>query len=145
MTGPEAPEPGAHERGASERGASEPRGFESDASEPDYDAPRRDPLRALRKTIAQTVVVFTIPFVFAIGRAVFGLGKLKVDRSPAAWTVWGIGVALMVAASVLAVQALRGKAPAALGERAAWLAGGVWVLGLVFAFVYSQMVPVPTR
>ncbi|GAA3457252.1 hypothetical protein [Dactylosporangium matsuzakiense] len=107
--------------------------------------PRRDPWRALRKTVAQIVVVFTIPFVFAIGRAALGLNKLKVDRSPADWTVWGIGIALMVAASGLAIQALRGKAPAALGERAAWVAGGVWLLGLVFTIVYSQMVPPPVR
>ncbi|WP_433216821.1 hypothetical protein ACQP00_08515 [Dactylosporangium sp. CS-047395] len=109
------------------------------------DRPRRDPLRALRRTIAQTTVVFTIPFVVAIGRAAFGAGKIKIDRTPADWTVWGIGVALMVAASALAIQSLRGKAPAALGERAAWLAGAVWLLGLVFAIVYSQMVPAPTR
>ena len=107
--------------------------------------PRRDPWRALRKTVAQIVVVFTIPFVFAIGRAAFGLTKLKVDRGPADWTVWGVGVALMVAAAALAVQALRGKAPAALGERAAWVAGGVGLLGLVFTAVYSQMVPPPAR
>ncbi|MER7282335.1 hypothetical protein ABT369_48680 [Dactylosporangium sp. NPDC000244] len=107
--------------------------------------PRRDPLRALRKTVAQTVCVFTIPFVFAIGRAALGFTKLKVDRSPAAWTVWGIGIALMLAASALAVQTLRGKAPAALGQRAAWVAGGVWLAGLAFTIVYSQMVPPPTR
>jgi hypothetical protein len=106
--------------------------------------PRRDPWRALRKTIAQVVVVFTIPFVFAIGRAALGFSKLKVERTTAAWTVWGIGVALMVAASALAVQALRGKAPAALGDRAVWAAGGVWLVGLLFAVVYAEMVPAPT-
>jgi hypothetical protein len=106
--------------------------------------PRRDNWRAVRKTVAQIVVVFTIPFVFSLGQAAFGLTRLKVDRSPAAWTVWGIGIAVMVAASALAIQQLRGKAPAALGKRGAWLAGGLWLVGLVFAFVYSQMVPAPT-
>jgi hypothetical protein len=108
------------------------------------DPPRRDNWRAVRKTVAQTVVVFTIPFVFALGQAVFGLAKLKVDRSPAAWTVWGIGITVMVAAALLAIQLLRGKAPAALGDRSAWLAGGLWLVGLVIVFVYSQMVPAPT-
>jgi hypothetical protein len=110
----------------------------------DEELPRRDNWRAVRKTVAQTVVVFTIPFVFALGRAAFGLTKFKVDRSPAAWTVWGIGIAVMITASVLAIQLLRGKAPAALGNRSAWLAGGLWLVGLVFVFVYSQMVPAPT-
>ncbi|WP_432987119.1 hypothetical protein [Dactylosporangium sp. CA-233914] len=105
------------------------------------DSPRRDPRRALRKTVAQTVVVFTVPFVFAIGRAALGLTKLKVDRSPADWGVWGTGVGLMVLASAVAVQALRGRTP----PRAVWWAGGLWLAGLVLAIVYAQMVPPPTR
>jgi hypothetical protein len=107
------------------------------------DRPRRDPWRAVRKTVAQTVVVFTIPFVFAIVQAAFKVGRLKVDRSPAAWTVWGLGVALMIAASALAIQQLRGKAPAVTGARTAWVAGGGWVAGLVLIIVYAQMVPLP--
>ncbi|GAA2381760.1 hypothetical protein [Dactylosporangium salmoneum] len=114
-------------------------------TEPDEgERPRRDPMRALRRTIAQTVVVFTIPFVFAIGRAALGLGRLKVDRSPAAWTVWGVGVALMVAASALAIQMLRGREPAATGKVTVWWAAGLWATGLVLAIVYSKMVPAPT-
>ncbi|GAA4246619.1 hypothetical protein [Dactylosporangium darangshiense] len=111
---------------------------------PDDYTPRRDPLRALRRTIGQVVVLFTIPFVFAIGQAVLGLGRVKVDRSAAAWTVWGIGVALMVVASVLAVQMLRGKAPARTGRATAWWCAGIWAAGLVLSIVYTGMVPPPT-
>jgi hypothetical protein len=111
----------------------------------DGEAPRRDPLRALRKTIGQTVVVFTIPFAFAFGRAVLGLDRVQVYRSPAAWVVWGAGIVLMIAASVLAVQMLRGRAPAATGRATAWWCGGVWAVGLVLALVYAGMVPPPTR
>jgi hypothetical protein len=116
-------------------------------SEPDPAAdeqPRRDPWRALRKTIGQVVVVFTIPFVFAIGRAALGLSRLKVHRTPAAWAVWGAGVALMVVASALAIQMLRGRAPAATGRATVWWCAGLWVAGLVLSIVYSAMVPTPT-
>ncbi|MER7002622.1 hypothetical protein ABT297_06195 [Dactylosporangium sp. NPDC000555] len=117
-------------------------------------APRRDPLRALRKTIAQSVVLFTAVFVFAIGQAAFGqteIGKsllgaslVKVHRTPAAWTVWGAGVALMVAASVLAVMTLRGREPAATGRATVWWSAGVWLAGLVLTIVYAEMVPAPS-
>lgn len=106
--------------------------------------PRRDPWRGLRKTVAQTVVVFTIPFVFAIGRAALGLGRLKVHRSAAAWTVWSAGVALMVVAAALGIQFLRGRAPAATGRATVWWCAGLWLAGLILAIVYSTMVPRPT-
>ncbi|WP_432836462.1 hypothetical protein [Dactylosporangium sp. CA-092794] len=105
----------------------------------------RDPWRALRRTVSQTVVVFTIPFGFAFGRAALGLSRLKVDRTPAAWTVWGAGVALMLVASVLAVLALRGRAPQRLGKATAWWCAGLWLAGLVLSIVYSEMVPAPSR
>jgi hypothetical protein len=117
----------------------------SDFEESEEPPPPRDALRALRKTVAQVVVVFTIPFVFSIGQAVLGLGKLKVDRSPAAWTVWSVGVALMVAASALAVQALRGRAPVRTGRSTAWWCLAVWAAGLALIILYSEMVPPPHR
>ncbi|MGI5244519.1 hypothetical protein [Dactylosporangium sp. CA-139066] len=111
----------------------------------DEERPPRDPMRALRKTVSQIVVVFTIPFVFSIVQAALGGGRLKVDRSPAAWTVWTAGVALMVVASLLAVQSLRGKAPAWTGRSAAWWCAAIWGAGLILTVVYSNMVPPPTR
>ncbi|MFG2036996.1 hypothetical protein [Dactylosporangium sp. NPDC048998] len=109
------------------------------------EAPRRDPLRALRKTIAQSIVVFTLVFVYAIGQAAFGLSRVKVHRTPAAWAVWGAGVALMVAASVPAVMMLRGRAPAVTGRATAWWCAAVWLAGLVLTIVYAEMVPAPSR
>ncbi|MEV8512808.1 hypothetical protein [Dactylosporangium sp. NPDC051484] len=108
-------------------------------------APRRDSLRALRKTIAQSVVLFTVVFVFAIGQAALGLSSVKVHRTPAAWTVWGAGVAVMVVAAVLAVMTLRGREPAATGRATVWWSAGVWLAGLALTIVYAEMVPAPSR
>ncbi|MET7396236.1 hypothetical protein ABZS66_22405 [Dactylosporangium sp. NPDC005572] len=100
-------------------------------------APRRDPWRAVRKSVAQAVVLFTAVFVFGLGRAVFGVGPAgDVERSTAAWTVWSVGVALMVAGSVVAVQYLRGKS----GIR--WCVT-LWVTGLVLTLIYSSMIQPP--
>jgi hypothetical protein len=107
--------------------------------------PRRDPWRALRKTIGQTVIAFTVLFAFAFGRAALGLSLLKVHRTAAAWAVWGGGIALMVVASGLAALMLRGKEPALTGRATAWWCAGLWLAGLVLTIVYSGMVPAPTR
>jgi hypothetical protein len=100
----------------------------------------------VRKTVAQTVLIFTIPFLVALGRAVIGYGNAdKVHRSAAAWTVWSTGIALMVAGSVFAVLMLRGREPRATGRNTVWWCGGLWAAGLVLALVYSSMLEPPVR
>lgn len=115
---------------------------ESPESPEDAERAPRDSWRALRKTVAQTVLVFTVPFVLAWARAVLGFGNAKVHRDAGAWTVWSAGVALMVAGSVFAVLLLRG------GSRnrvRAWWCGGLWAAGLGLALSYSTMVDPPVR
>jgi hypothetical protein len=98
----------------------------------------------VRKTVAQIVVLFTVFFVFAFGRAVLGVGgAAKVHRTAAAWGVWAAGIAFMLAASALAVLALRGRPPAVTGRATAWWCGGLWLLGLLLTIVYSSLVPLP--
>jgi hypothetical protein len=107
---------------------------------------RRDPWRAVRKTVAQSVLVFTAVFVVALVRAVLGSGRAaEIHRSAAAWTVWCVGIAFMVAGSVFAVLMLRTKEPRTTSRSAAWWCGGLWAAGFVLALVYSSMVkpPVP--
>ncbi|GAA0722658.1 hypothetical protein Drose_08920 [Dactylosporangium roseum] len=108
--------------------------------------PRRDPWRAVRKSVAQAVVLFTVVYLFIFGRAALGLGRSRdIERSTAAWTVWTAGIVLMVAGSTLAVQLLRGKEPAATGRRTIWWCAGLWAAGFALASVYSAMVAPPTR
>ncbi|GAA2605551.1 hypothetical protein GCM10010399_40710 [Dactylosporangium fulvum] len=108
--------------------------------------PRRDPWRAVRKSVAQVIVLFTVVYLFVFGRAVLGVGRSRdIERSTAAWTVWTAGIALMVAGSALAVQLLRGKEPAVTGRRTIWWCAGLWAVGVALALIYSTMVTPPTR
>jgi hypothetical protein len=127
-----------------------PFGFPADPADPNdpaRDGPprRRDPARALRRTVEQCAIVFTLPFLVAIGRAALGFENrlLIIERSAAAWAVWSAGIALMVVAALLGLQDLRGKAPAVTGRHTAWWCAGLWVAGLALAFVYAAMVPAP--
>lgn len=113
---------------------------------PEAERPPRDPWRAVRKTVAQTVLLFTLPFFFALAQAVLRYGAAgKVHRSAGAWGVWSTGVALMLAGCVFALLMLRGREPRSTGRFTVWWGGGLWAAGLVLTLVYSTMVQPPTR
>lgn len=115
-----------------------------DGASPAAQRPGRDAWWAVRRTVAQCVIAFTVLFLLPLLRAVAGVddGRATVHRSAAAWAVWCAGLALMVAGALFAVQSLRAKQrPRSI--RFAWWCGGLWLAGFVLTVVYSTMVGPP--
>lgn len=93
----------------------------------------------MRRTVAQVTIAFTVLFLVPLIRLVLGLDDgQKVERSPAAWTVWIASLAVMVTAALLAVKALRAS-DRATEVRLTWWCGGLWVVGFVLTTVYSGL------
>lgn len=102
---------------------------------------RRDQWRPVRRTVAQVTIAFTVLFLVPLIRLVLGLDDdgPKVERGPAAWVVWLASLAVMVAAALIAVKALR-TGDRATEVRLTWWCGGLWIAGFVLTTIYSSLV-----
>ncbi|MEV4135363.1 hypothetical protein AB0J72_24705 [Dactylosporangium sp. NPDC049742] len=86
-------------------------------------------------------IAFTVLFLVPLIRLVLGLdsGGPKVERSPAAWTVWLASLAVMVVAALVAVKALRTD-DRTTEVKLSWWCGGLWLVGFALTIAYSGMV-----